>query len=85
MARDPAFPRTAVGKVLCPTCRSKLGSWNWRGVKYVRHSGSITDPLSCLLPPSLTPIPLVLLRCQCGRFCEPAFQLVPSRVEFRAV
>lgn len=36
MTRDAAFPRAADGKLLCPTCRAKLGSWNWRGTKYVR-------------------------------------------------
>ncbi|CAI5701726.1 unnamed protein product [Peronospora effusa] len=44
------------GKLLCPSCKAKLGSWNWLGVK-----------------------------CNCKRFVTPAFQLVPSRTQERAL
>uniref|UniRef100_A0AAV1TKL1 protein-tyrosine-phosphatase n=1 Tax=Peronospora matthiolae TaxID=2874970 RepID=A0AAV1TKL1_9STRA len=33
MMKDPDFIRNSVGKLLCPSCHAKLGSWNWMGVK----------------------------------------------------
>ncbi|CAI5712722.1 unnamed protein product [Peronospora destructor] len=44
------------GKLLCPSCKAKLGSWNWLGVK-----------------------------CNCKRFVTPAFLLVSSRTQERAL
>lgn len=35
MAADFAFLGKNDGKLLCPSCKAKLGSWNWIGVKYV--------------------------------------------------
>ena len=38
------------GKLLCPSCKAKLGSWNWLGVKYVVYGnilgGSRTERLT---------------------------------------
>ncbi|RMX67419.1 hypothetical protein KXD40_002917 [Peronospora effusa] len=31
------------GKLLCPSCKAKLGSWNWLGVKYVVHGNILVD------------------------------------------
>ncbi|CAI5731095.1 unnamed protein product [Hyaloperonospora brassicae] len=33
MTKDPVFIRNSAGKLLCPSCNAKLGSWNWMGVK----------------------------------------------------
>eukprot|EP00644_Phytophthora_capsici_P004567 jgi/Phyca11/527418/estExt2_fgenesh1_pm.C_PHYCAscaffold_190056 len=33
MTKEPSFVRNNDGKLLCPSCRAKLGSWNWIGVK----------------------------------------------------
>ncbi|KAF4316742.1 hypothetical protein BBO99_00002848 [Phytophthora kernoviae] len=33
MGKDPAIFRNNDGKLLCPSCKAKLGSWNWIGVK----------------------------------------------------
>ncbi|OWZ01617.1 hypothetical protein PHMEG_00026961 [Phytophthora megakarya] len=33
MMNDSAFVRSNDGKLLCPSCKAKLGSWNWIGVK----------------------------------------------------
>uniref|UniRef100_K3X8B0 protein-tyrosine-phosphatase n=1 Tax=Globisporangium ultimum (strain ATCC 200006 / CBS 805.95 / DAOM BR144) TaxID=431595 RepID=K3X8B0_GLOUD len=53
-AQADAFVRVKEGKLACPSCNAKIGSWNWIGVK-----------------------------CQCRYFVSPAFQLVPSRTEYR--
>ncbi|KAI9913502.1 hypothetical protein PsorP6_005707 [Peronosclerospora sorghi] len=34
MTRDPGFIAQNDGKLLCPSCNAKLGSWSWIGVKY---------------------------------------------------
>jgi dual specificity phosphatase 12 len=34
MTHDASFARSNDGKLLCPSCTAKLGSWNWIGVKY---------------------------------------------------
>ncbi|KAG6961813.1 hypothetical protein JG687_00007492 [Phytophthora cactorum] len=33
MTKDSAFVKNNDGKLLCPSCKAKLGSWNWIGVK----------------------------------------------------
>ncbi|POM77855.1 Hypothetical protein PHPALM_4694 [Phytophthora palmivora] len=33
MVSDSVFVRNNDGKLLCPSCKAKLGSWNWIGVK----------------------------------------------------
>lgn len=72
------------GRLACPSCSAKIGSWNWIGVKYVPR-GYNADVYAMAGSLVVLTSHVYLFRCQCKSFVSPAFQIQPSRVDFKGV